>query len=96
MGGREAGRWTGPAGDLQRQLRLLNCDMVKLADVQKQVVELSFEEKEGLLAFLIHELSGPVSGADDEEVLRREEEMDSGAVAPISHEEFLQRVGRPA
>lgn len=70
--------------------------MVKLVAVQKQVVELSFEEKEGLLAFLIHELPGPFSGPDDEEVLRREEEMDSGAVAAISHEEFLQRVGRPA
>ncbi|MGL4401548.1 MAG: hypothetical protein ACRCXD_16925 [Luteolibacter sp.] len=70
--------------------------MVKLADVQKQVVELSSEEKEGLLAFLIHELPGPFSGTDDEEVLRREEEMDSGAVAAISLEEFLKRVGRSA
>ena len=70
--------------------------MVRLADVQKQAAELSFEEKEGLLAFLIHELPGPLSGADDEEVLRREEEMDSGAVEAISHEEFLNRVGRSA
>jgi len=70
--------------------------MVKLVDVQQQAAELSFEEKEGLLAFLIHELPGPLSGADDEEVLRREEEMDSGPVAAISHEEFLNRVGRSA
>jgi hypothetical protein len=33
-------------------------------------------------------------GADDDEVSRREEEMDSGAVSPISHEEFLAQVGR--
>jgi hypothetical protein len=70
--------------------------MVKLADVQKQVLGLSFEEKEGLLAFLIHELPAPLLGADDEEVLRREEEMDSGAVTAISHEEFLKAVGRSA
>lgn len=73
---------------------MLKSGMVKLADVQKQAAELSFEEKEGLLAFLIRELPGPLSRADDEEVLRREEEMDSGAVAAISHEEFLNRVGR--
>jgi signal transduction histidine kinase len=68
--------------------------MVRLMDVQKQAAELSFEEKESLLAFLIHELPAPLSGADDEEVLRREEEMDSGAVEAISHEEFLNQVGR--
>jgi hypothetical protein len=59
-----------------------------------RLMELSFEEKENLLAFLIHELPAPLSGADDEEVLRREEEMDSGAVEAISHEEFLNQVGR--
>jgi hypothetical protein len=68
--------------------------MVKLLDVQKQAAELSFEEKEGLLAYLIHELADPVMRPDDTEVLRREEEMDSGEVNPISHEEFLKQVGR--
>ena len=68
--------------------------MVKLLDVQKQAAELSFEEKEGLLAYLIHELPDPVMGPDDAEVLRREEKMDSGEVKPISHEEFLKQVGR--
>ena len=68
--------------------------MARLLDVQKQTAELSHEEKEGLLAYLIHELPDPVLGADDAEVLRREEEMDSGAVEPISHEEFLNQVGR--
>ncbi|MFK7909134.1 MAG: hypothetical protein AB8F34_00885 [Akkermansiaceae bacterium] len=68
--------------------------MVKLLEVQKQAAELSSEDKEGLLAYLIHELPDPVRGADDAEVLRREEEMDSGAIQPISHEEFLNQVGR--
>ena len=70
--------------------------MVRLADVQKQVVELSCEEKAGLLAFLLHELPAPPSRVADDEVLRREEEMDSGVVVAISHEEFLKRVGRSA
>ena len=51
-----------------------------------------YEEEEGLLAFLIQELPMSVLGSGDEEVLRREEEMDSGAIAAIFHEEFLGRV----
>ncbi len=41
-----------------------------------------------MLAFLIQELPMSVLVTGDEEVLRREEEMDSGAIAAISHEEF--------
>lgn len=68
--------------------------MVQLADVQNQVKELSEEDRKGLVAFLLHGFSGTPSGADDEEVARREAEMDSGAVTPISHSEFLAQVGR--
>jgi hypothetical protein len=49
-----------------------------------------YEEKEGLLAFLIQELAMSVLGTGDEEVLRREEEMDSGAIAAI----FLRGVSQ--
>lgn len=58
------------------------------------MIKLSFEEKEGLLAYLIQALPSPSIWTDDAEVLRREEDMDSGAVQPISHEEFLKQVGR--
>jgi RecB family endonuclease NucS len=68
--------------------------MVSLLDVQKQASALTFEEKEGLLAFLIHELPSPPVGSDDFEVIRREEEMNTGAVELLSHEEFLKQVGR--
>lgn len=68
--------------------------MVQLADIQKQANELSEEDREGLVAYLLHGMSGLPSGADDEEVGRREAEMDSGAIPPISHAEFLAQVGR--
>ena len=68
--------------------------MVQLAEIQRQAKELSEEEREGLVAYLLHSLSGLPSGPDDEEVARREAEMDSGAVIPISHDEFLAQVGR--
>ena len=68
--------------------------MVQLADIQKQAKELSEEDRKGLVAFLLHGLTGEPSGPDDEEVDRRDAEMDSGVVVPISHAEFLTQVGR--
>jgi len=68
--------------------------MIRLADMQKQAKELSEEDGEGLVAYLLHGLSGVPSGPDDNEVARREEEMDSGSVTPISHAEFVSQVGR--
>jgi hypothetical protein len=68
--------------------------MVQLADIQKQATELSEEDGEGLVAFLLHGLSNVPRGPDDDEVNRRDAEMDSGEVAPITHDEFLAQVGR--
>ena len=68
--------------------------MVQLADIQKQTMELSEEDRRGLVAYLLHGMSGLPSGPDDAEVERREAEMDSGAVLPIDHAEFLAQVGR--
>ncbi len=71
-------------------------DMVQLADIQKQAKELSEEDRKGLVAFLLDGFVGVPLGPDDEEVERRDAEMDSGEVAPISHVEFLAQVGRQA
>ena len=68
--------------------------MVQLGDIQKQASELSEEDRQGLVAFLLHGFTDGPIGADDEEVLRRDIEMDSGEVMPISHAEFLEQVGR--
>jgi transcriptional regulator of met regulon len=70
--------------------------MVQLADIQRQVKELSEEDRKGLVAYLLHGFTGGPLGPDDEEVEKREAEMDSGAVAPICHAEFLAQVGRSA
>ncbi|MBK1792453.1 hypothetical protein [Persicirhabdus sediminis] len=68
--------------------------MANLVDVQRQAAALTFEEKEGLLAFLIHELPVPFAGVSDREILEREQEMDSASVELLSHEDFLSQVGR--
>jgi len=66
--------------------------MVKLADVQKEADQLSPEDREGLLAYLIHSLQGAPQGPEDREVTERDSEMESGAVTPLSHEEFIAQV----
>jgi hypothetical protein len=68
--------------------------MDQLAEIQKQAKELSEEDREGLVAFLLHGFSGAPSGPDDDEVSMRDAEMDSGSVTPISHNDFLAQVGR--
>ena len=66
--------------------------MVQLADVKRQAKELSEEDRKGLVAYLLHGFTDVPLGPDDEEVERREAEMDSGEVTPISHDEFLAQV----
>lgn len=68
--------------------------MVQLAKLQNQVRELSEEDRKSLVAFLLHGLTDIPAGPNDEEVDRRDAEMDSGGVTPISHAEFLSQVGR--
>jgi hypothetical protein len=68
--------------------------MVQLIDVRKQADELTAEDREGLLVYLLHGLRVLPEGPDDAELDRRDAEMDSEAVKPLSHEEFLCQVGR--
>lgn len=66
--------------------------MVRLAEIQRQADELSREDKAGLLAYLLHTLEGAPQGPDDDEVLRRDVDLESGSVEAISHEEFVLRM----
>lgn len=63
-------------------------------DIQKQTDELSEEDRNGLLAYLIDSLPHWPECAVDEELDQRDAEMDSGAVTPITHSEFISQVGR--
>ena len=69
--------------------------MAELASLCKQADELSQKERESLLAYLIEGLPSPPLGPDDDEVLRRDAELESGEVQAIGHEEFLAKAGFP-
>ena len=65
--------------------------MSNLLDIQRQAEELSAEDREGLLAFLVRGLEKPPSGPSDDEVLEREREMDAGETATVSFDEFVSQ-----
>jgi hypothetical protein len=68
--------------------------MSNLLKIQQQADRLSEEERAGLAAHLLSSVSGTFMGADNEEVDRRDLDLDSGRVTAISHEEFIRQVGR--
>lgn len=68
--------------------------MATLFEIQNEADGLSLEEKAGLIAHLLESFPDSPEGPDDAEVVRRVEEMDSGEVSPITHEQFLAEVGR--
>ncbi len=68
--------------------------MTTLLEVRKAAGELTGEEQAELVAHLLAAFPTAPAGPDDDEIDRREMEMDAGSVATLSHEEFLSAVGR--
>ena len=66
---------------------------MKLAEIEHEALALSEPERAALATKLLDTLPPP-TGTDvsDDEIERRERELESGQVAAISHEEFVRRV----
>ena len=64
---------------------------MSLAEVQKEALALSENERARLAASLLETLPPEVEISDDE-VLQRDADLDSGRAEEISHEEFVRRV----
>jgi putative addiction module component (TIGR02574 family) len=67
---------------------------MKLAEIEHEALALSERERASLAAKLLDTLPPAGSDVSDEELERREQELNSGQVAPILHEEFVRRVQR--
>ena len=65
---------------------------MNLAEIERQALALSEPERASLAASLLQTLDSPIPDIADEEVDRRDAELDSGKVKPLSHEEFARRV----
>jgi hypothetical protein len=67
---------------------------MKLAEIEQEALALPERDRASLAAKLLGTLPPPGTDISDEEVERREREMESGEVEAISHEEFVRRVER--
>jgi len=66
--------------------------MITLSEVQEQVVDLSNEDRKGLIAFLLHGITDDFPVVTDEEIISRETEMDSAEVETVCYEDFVRIV----
>ncbi len=71
---------------------------LSLAEIEREVTQLTAEERARLIARLIESLEaaddGDVEAAWEQEVLRRSREIEEGKVVPVPVEEALKRVRR--
>ena len=65
---------------------------IKLQDIEQEALGLSESDRAELVLSLMRSLPAPVAEVTDEEVLRRDAEMEAGSVEPMLHEEFVRRV----
>lgn len=65
---------------------------MKLAEIEQEALALTEDERATLASKLLDTLPLPGVDVSDDEVERRERELESGEVAAISHEEFVRRV----
>jgi hypothetical protein len=61
-------------------------------EVTAEALALPERERVSLVTTLLGTLPPPVADVSDEEVEKRERDMDTGGVEPIPHEEFVRRV----
>lgn len=73
-------------GTIPQGYRLL---VPTLHEVQTEADRLSFEDRQDLVAHLLRSFNDMPTGADDEEVQRREREMDESPEVVVTHEVFV-------
>ena len=68
--------------------------MKTLVEVIRDADQLTAEEQAGLATHLLSQMKGAPLGPDDDEVARREAEIDAGTAKLMSHDELSRAVGR--
>ena len=66
----------------------------EVAQLREAASHLSEADRAELAVFLLDSLDGAPHWVDDEEVVRRSEELDSGEVQPLTLAEFKAACGR--
>lgn len=68
--------------------------MIAIETLREEVRKLSLEDRAAFAVFVLDTLPPPQHVVSDEEVSRRWEEMESGAVEGISMDELFSRIDR--
>ncbi len=68
--------------------------MKTLTEIMRETDDLSHEEQAGLASHILAKLDGAPMGPDDDEIARREAEIDSGTAELMTHEQLCRAVGR--
>jgi len=65
---------------------------MKLQESEQEALGLSERERAELVLSLARTLTAPEANISDEEVFRRDADLQTGSVEPMLHEEFVRRV----
>jgi hypothetical protein len=65
---------------------------MKLQKIEQEAMGLSESERAEAVLSLMRTLAAPGADVTDEEVLRRDVELEAGSVEPMLHEAFVRRV----
>ena len=65
---------------------------MKLEKIEQEALALNDKDRATLVLSLMDTLAVPGADIADEEVLRRDAELESGTVAPMAHDEFVRHV----
>ena len=65
---------------------------MKLQDIEQEALGLREVERAELVLSLMRTLAAPEADVTDEEVFRRDEELETGSMEPMLHDEFVRRV----
>ena len=65
---------------------------MELAEIQREALALSEHDRASLAVRILETLPSNLLDVSDEEVDRRNAELESGTVLPLSHEELVRRV----
>ena len=63
-----------------------------LSEIQQEAIALPERQRVDLLRALLDTLPPADADASDKEVKERDQQMESGEVEPLSHEEFVRRI----
>ena len=65
---------------------------MNIQDIEQEALRLRESERAELVLSLMRTLAAPAADVTDEEVFRRDTELEAGSVEPMLHDEFVRRV----